>query len=138
MRYDTHSSCLFRLTIASLLEERDLITQLACLFCLIILQNVLYYVHSLQKFRATLLKISSNLTSGDLTGYCLGSPCKVIHGSLGCWIPDSLSVENCILDSMSMEPGFRIPIISRILDSLSWIPDSKAQDSGFHNQILSK
>ena len=67
MRYDTHSSRLFRLTIASLLEERDLITQLACLFCLIILQNEIYYVHSLQKFRATLLKMSSNLTSGEMT-----------------------------------------------------------------------
>ena len=67
MRYDTHSSRLLRLTIASLLEERDLITQLACLFCLIILQNEIYYVHSLQKFRATLLKMSSNLTSGEMT-----------------------------------------------------------------------
>ena len=73
MRYDKHSSRLFHLTIASLLEERDLITQLSCLFCLIILQNEIYYVHSLQKFPASLLKISSNLTSGDLTGYRLGS-----------------------------------------------------------------
>ena len=31
-----------------------------------------------------------------------------------------------------MEPGFWIPIVSGILDSLSCIPDSKAQDSGFH------
>ena len=31
-----------------------------------------------------------------------------------------------------MELGFRIPIVSGIPDSLSCIPDSKAQDSGFH------
>ena len=83
--------------------------------------------------------VSGDITLGEMTGYRgLGSPCKVIHGSLGCWIPDALSVENWTLDSMSMEPGFRIPIISGILDFLSWIPDSKAQDSGFHNQILSR
>ena len=33
---DTHTSRLFRLAIASLLNERDMITQLPCLFCLII------------------------------------------------------------------------------------------------------
>ena len=32
-----------------------------------------------------------------------------------------------------MELGFRIPIVSGIPDSLSCIPFSKAQDSGFHN-----
>ena len=30
------------------------------------------------------------------------------------------------------ELGFRIPIVSGIPDSLSWILDSKVQDSGFH------
>ena len=39
------------------------------------------------------------------------------------WIPDFLTVKL----------GFRISIISGIPDSLSCIPDSKAQDSGFHN-----
>ena len=34
-------------------------------------------------------------------------------------------------DSLSMELGFRIPIVSGFLDSLNCIPDSKAQDSGF-------
>ena len=34
--------------------------------------------------------------------------------------------------SFSVELGFRIPIVSSIPDSLSCIPDSKAQDSGFH------
>ena len=40
------------------------------------------------------------------------------------WIPDSLSVDL----------GFRILIVSGIPDSLSCIPDSKAQDSGFQKQ----
>ena len=41
------------------------------------------------------------------------------------WIPDSLSVEL----------GFRIPIVSGFIpDSLSCIQDSKAQDSGFHSK----
>ena len=50
------------------------------------------------------------------------------------WIPDSLSVE----------PGFRMPIVNGISDSLTCIPDSKAKDleftsknfpdSGFHEQ----
>ena len=36
--------------------------------------------------------------------------------------------------SSSVELGFRIPFISGIPDFLSCIPDSKAQDSGFHKQ----
>ena len=36
--------------------------------------------------------------------------------------------------SLSVEPGFWIPILSRIPDSLSCIPDSKARDSGLHKQ----
>ena len=32
------------------------------------------------------------------------------------------------------ELGFRIPIVSGIPDSLSWILDSKVQDSGFHKK----
>ena len=39
--------------------------------------------------------VSGDITLGEKTGYRgLGSPCKVIHGSLGFWIPDALSVEN--------------------------------------------
>ena len=34
-------------------------------------------------------------------------------------------------DSLSVEIGFRIPIVSGFLDSLNCIPDSKAQDSEF-------
>jgi len=47
------------------------------------------------------------------------------------WIPDSMQ---CIPDSFSVEHENRIPIVSGILDSLSCIQDSKAQDSGFHNR----
>ena len=39
------------------------------------------------------------------------------------WIPDYLSVEL----------GFHIPVVSRILNSLNLIPDSKAQGSGSHD-----
>ena len=35
---------------------------------------------------------------------------------------------------MSLELGFGITLISRIPDSLSCIPNSKARDSGFHEQ----
>ena len=55
----------------------------------------------------------------------------------GTWIPDS----NCYCDSEFLQlysrfqgRGFRILIVSGILDSCSCIPDSKAQDSGFHKQ----
>ena len=43
-----------------------------------------------------------------------------------CWIPDSLTVEL----------GFPIPIVSGIHDSLSSIPDSKDQDFRFHGKNL--
>ena len=36
--------------------------------------------------------------------------------------------------SFSVELGFRILIVSGILDSYTCIPDSKTQDSGFHKQ----
>ena len=36
--------------------------------------------------------------------------------------------------SFSVELGFRIRIVSGIPDSYTCIPDSKAQDSGFHEQ----
>ena len=35
-----------------------------------------------------------------------------------------------------MEFGFRIPIVSGIPESYSYIPDSKGQDSGLHKQIF--
>ena len=36
--------------------------------------------------------------------------------------------------SLSVELGFWIPIVSEIPDSMSSILESKAQDSGFHKQ----
>ena len=44
---------------------------------------------------------------------------------LGFWIPGTR------LQSLSVELGFRIPIVSRIPDSLNCIPDSKAQEYRF-------
>ena len=38
--------------------------------------------------------------------------------------------------SLSVELGFWIPIVSEIPDSMSCILDSEAQDSGFHKQIF--
>ena len=35
---------------------------------------------------------------------------------------------------MSVKLGFWVSIVTGILDSLGCIPDSKAQDSGFHRQ----
>ena len=46
------------------------------------------------------------------------------------WIPDP----RYWIPVFLVKLGFWIPIISRIPDSLSCIPDSKAQDSGFHKQ----
>ena len=47
------------------------------------------------------------------------------------WIPDS---RYWILDSLAVKLGLRIPVASGIPDSLSCIPDSKAQDLWFHEQ----
>ncbi|CAH3183896.1 unnamed protein product [Porites evermanni] len=41
-------------------------------------------------------------------------------------------------DSLSVEFGFRIPIVFRIPDNSSWITDSKAQDAGSHKQKSEK
>ena len=46
------------------------------------------------------------------------------------WIPDSRH----LIPVFSRGTLDWIPILSRIPDSLSCIPDSKAQDSGFHKQ----
>ena len=48
------------------------------------------------------------------------------------WIPDT---SHWILaDSLSVELGFRILVLSAIPDSSNCIPDSKAQDSGFYKK----
>ena len=63
------------------------------------------------------------------------APCNGIQDNLGFWIPrrgfripDS---RYWIVDSLSVELGFRIQIVSGIPDSLSCILDFKAQDSRF-------
>ena len=48
------------------------------------------------------------------------------------WIRDSTPLIAYSRYWISVELGFWIPVVSGILDSLSCIPDSKAQDSGFH------
>ena len=63
-------------------------------------------------------------------------PKKRIQGSLEIqdftpWISDS---RYWIPDSLSVDLGLRILIVSRIPDSLGCIPDSKAQDFGFQKQ----
>ena len=47
------------------------------------------------------------------------------------WILDSTQ---WIPDCSTVKIGFRIPIASKILYSLSWITDSKARESEFHEQ----
>ena len=48
------------------------------------------------------------------------------------WIRDSTPLIAYSRYWISVELGFWIPVVTGILDSLSCIPDSKAQDSGFH------
>ena len=60
---------------------------------------------------------------------------KEIQDSTGFWIPHrGFRILGTGFQSLSVELGFWIPIVSGIPDSLSRIPDSKAQDSGFHEQ----
>ena len=58
---------------------------------------------------------------------------KGIQESLEFWISKS---RYWIPDSLTVELGFLIPIVSGIHDSLSSIPDSKDQDSRFHGKNL--
>ena len=61
--------------------------------------------------------------------------CKGIRDNLGFWIPRcGLRIPGTGFQSLSVELGFWIPIIGAIPDSLSCIPDSKTQDSGFQKQ----
>ena len=55
---------------------------------------------------------------------------RSIQDSLRFWIPDTG------FQSLSVELGFWIPIVSWILDSLNCSPDSKAQDCWFHKQNI--
>ena len=61
---------------------------------------------------------------------------KRIQDSLGFWIPHrGFQIPGTGFQSLSVELGFVVPIFAGIPDSLSCIPDSKAQNSGFlkHN-----
>ena len=62
-------------------------------------------------------------------------PCKGIQDCLGSWIPRrGFRIPGTGFRTLSVELGFRIPIVSGILDFLNFVPDSKSQDSGFHEQ----
>ena len=63
------------------------------------------------------------------------TPYKEIQDSLGFWIPRcGFRIPGTGFQFLSVELEFWIPIVSGIPDSLSCIPDSKAQDSRFHQQ----
>ena len=53
------------------------------------------------------------------------------------WILDSMDYRNWISDSLCVELGFRIPILSWIPDSLSCItiPKPKISESGYSNSF---
>ena len=63
------------------------------------------------------------------------APSKGIQDILGLWIPCSgVRIAITGFQSLSVELGFWIPIVSWIPDSYNCIPDYKAQDSEFHKQ----
>ena len=60
-------------------------------------------------------------------------PCNGIQDSLGFWIPyRGFRIPGNGFQSLSVELGLWIPIVSGIPDSLYCIPNSKAQDSRFN------
>ena len=62
-------------------------------------------------------------------------PSVGIQDSLGFWNPRcGFQIPGTGFQSLSVELGLCFPIISGIPDSLSCIPDSKPQESGFHKQ----
>ena len=65
------------------------------------------------------------------------TPCKGIKDSLGFWIlHPGFRIPGTGFRSLLVKFGFWIPIFSRIPDSLSCIPDTKAQDSRFQKKIF--
>ena len=67
----------------------------------------------------------------------LVAPCKVIQQILGFWIPRrGFQIPATGFQSFSVKLGFWIPVFSGIADSFGCIPDSKAQDSGSHEQTF--
>ena len=68
----------------------------------------------------------------------LFTSCEGIQDRLGFWIPRrGFQIPGTGFQSLSVELGFWIPIVSGIPDSMSCIPDSKTRDSGFHKQNFS-
>ena len=67
-------------------------------------------------------------------------PCKRIQHNLGFWIPRRglIRIPGTGFRSLLEELGVRIPIVSGIPESLSWIPYSKAQDFRFHQKNFSQ
>ena len=81
--------------------------------------------YQVEKYSSELMRRHQTPRKGDKSPYARRSR-KVLDSALCIsdsryWIPDPLSVEH----------GFRIPIVRGI-------PDSKAQDSGFHKQKFSR
>ena len=73
-------------------------------------------------------KTSKKIEAGKKT---MIIPChEEIQDSLRFWIlrHGSVQISGTGFQSLSVELGFRIPIVSGIPDSLSCIPDSKAKD----------
>ena len=71
----------------------------------------------------------------ESAGCFLIAPCKGTQDSFGFWIPRcGFRNPGTKCQSLSVELGFQIPVVSGIPDTLRCIPDFKAQDSGFHKQ----
>ena len=67
----------------------------------------------------------------------LFTSCEGIQDRLGFWIPRcGFQIPGTVFQSLSVELGFWISLVSGIPDSMSCIPDSKTRDSGFHKQIF--
>ena len=65
------------------------------------------------------------------------SPCKGIQDSLGFWIPRrGFQIPRWWISVFVGGTWIWIAIVGGIPDSLSCIPDSKAQDMGFHKKIF--
>ena len=65
------------------------------------------------------------------------SPCKGIQDSIGFWIPRcGFRISRWWISVFVGGTWIQIAIVGGIPDSLSCIPDSKAQDMGFHKKIF--
>ena len=65
------------------------------------------------------------------------APCEGIQDSPGFWIPcRGFRIPGTGIQFLIVELGFWIPVVSVIPESMSCIPDSKAQDSGSRKQKI--